>query len=665
VALGIEVAVANIAIGPKLVDGFAEKLGSDLAKGIGPAAEKAGQEAGKKLSAAFEKAGKTLTKGVTAPILAIGTAAVAAGMDIDGALDTIRIKTGETGATLEQLNKDFETVAKTSTGSFERTGEVIADLNARLGLTGQPLQDLAKQLLDLEQITGEAANLDTLTRVLSAFGVPADEATATFDKLFRASQATGTNFNSLTNLLVTQSAAFAELGFNLDQTAALLGQFEKAGVNTETVLGGLRKNIVTAAKEGKSASQFFRDSVKQIEGFLAAGDDAAAQAAAKELFGARTFLDALDAIRRGQFNIDQVLAEVVTGQETISGLAETTADFPEKLAQLKKSLGLALLPIAETLIPAITDAVEAVLPVVEKLAAGFRSLSPETQKVIVVVGGLAAAIGPVLLVGAKVVGVVLQISKAVKALSLLLTANPWAIAAAAAIAAIVLIVRNWEPIKEFFAKLWQGIKDGAAAIIGPVVSFFSALGNGIVAIVNGVRNAFNATFGAIANVVRAAFNIISTIIRVAIDLQIQRIKLVLTVFTAVWDGIKRGAELAFGFVQSIVERVAGFITRLVDSVRNLPSTIASGIKGLGGGFLDAINPFRADGGPVSAGGTYIVGERGPEVFVPRTSGTIIPNNQLSMGGGGDTYNITVVNPVAEPTSTSLPGALRRASYLRG
>lgn len=46
---------------------------------------------------------------------------------------------------------------------------------------------------------------------------------------------------------------------------------------------------------------------------------------------------------------------------------------------------------------------------------------------------------------------------------------------------------------------------------------------------------------------------------------------------------------------------------------------------------------RADGGPVDAGREYLVGEEGPEMFVPRVSGTIIPNGQ---GGGGNTFQIS-------------------------
>lgn len=54
------------------------------------------------------------------------------------------------------------------------------------------------------------------------------------------------------------------------------------------------------------------------------------------------------------------------------------------------------------------------------------------------------------------------------------------------------------------------------------------------------------------------------------------------------------------------------------------------------GFLDGM---RASGGPVSGGGTYLVGEKGPEIFTPSGGGTIIPNSALG-GGGGATINLT-------------------------
>jgi len=58
---------------------------------------------------------------------------------------------------------------------------------------------------------------------------------------------------------------------------------------------------------------------------------------------------------------------------------------------------------------------------------------------------------------------------------------------------------------------------------------------------------------------------------------------------------------------------------------------------VGGQARTAVRSRRAGGGPVTAGGTFMVGELGPELFVPSGSGQIVPNNAL----GGSTINITV------------------------
>lgn len=60
--------------------------------------------------------------------------------------------------------------------------------------------------------------------------------------------------------------------------------------------------------------------------------------------------------------------------------------------------------------------------------------------------------------------------------------------------------------------------------------------------------------------------------------------------------------------------------------------------GLDGLVTGIISGKREKGGPVSAGATYLVGEKGEELFTPSTSGTIIPNHELGVGGGGVTVS---------------------------
>ena len=88
------------------------------------------------------------------------------------------------------------------------------------------------------------------------------------------------------------------------------------------------------------------------------------------------------------------------------------------------------------------------------------------------------------------------------------------------------------------------------------------------------------------------------------------------------------------------------LNKVADKFLDLAIDQAFGSFGGGGIFGFLGNIFKANGGPVAGGNPYVVGEKGPELFVPKSSGTIVPNNQL--GGGGSTS--VVVNVDASGTS---------------
>ena len=85
-----------------------------------------------------------------------------------------------------------------------------------------------------------------------------------------------------------------------------------------------------------------------------------------------------------------------------------------------------------------------------------------------------------------------------------------------------------------------------------------------------------------------------------------------------------------------------------------------GIGGFLGGILGGL--LRENGGPVKAGQPYIVGERQPELFVPRTSGTILPSVPTS-NNGGTTNNMITVN--VDASGTSVQGNGSEADQLGG
>jgi hypothetical protein len=102
--------------------------------------------------------------------------------------------------------------------------------------------------------------------------------------------------------------------------------------------------------------------------------------------------------------------------------------------------------------------------------------------------------------------------------------------------------------------------------------------------------------------------------------------------------------------RSLEESLNGIATSLAKLVvqRGFEQILNSGALG---GFGTFLNGARAGGGPVTAGGAYLVGERGPEVFVPKMSGTIVPNKSSGgtpVAGGGD-VTVQVFNAPAGTT----------------
>lgn len=93
--------------------------------------------------------------------------------------------------------------------------------------------------------------------------------------------------------------------------------------------------------------------------------------------------------------------------------------------------------------------------------------------------------------------------------------------------------------------------------------------------------------------------------------------------------------------------------------QNKGTSGGGGIGGLLGGALGAIFglPGRATGGPVSPGRGYLVGERGPELFVPTSAGRVEPNR----GDPASRRDVRVSIQLATPKGTSAPAALQRSS----
>jgi hypothetical protein len=93
----------------------------------------------------------------------------------------------------------------------------------------------------------------------------------------------------------------------------------------------------------------------------------------------------------------------------------------------------------------------------------------------------------------------------------------------------------------------------------------------------------------------------------------------------------------------VVQKIVGIISGALGAGATAAPSSASGFGNIGMSSPGSFKPvtLRARGGPVTNNTPYMVGERGPELFVPGGNGTIIPNGNMRGGGGGSSFNISV------------------------
>lgn len=115
----------------------------------------------------------------------------------------------------------------------------------------------------------------------------------------------------------------------------------------------------------------------------------------------------------------------------------------------------------------------------------------------------------------------------------------------------------------------------------------------------------------------------------------------ITVGAQVATFISKTLKPTFDGITVVIQKVTDFVEDLIKAFQKAIRLA----REIGGGAIDFVSgllPGRASGGPVTAGRAYMVGEKGPELFVPSNSGSIVPNNRLgATGGGGETNHLHI------------------------
>lgn len=443
-------------------------FGSVAAQQVAAAGEKV-----KEFSDKVTDAGETLSKTVTAPIVATAAASVAAWGEVDEGMDTIIKKTGASGEALEDMQNRAKNLATQIPTDFSTAAEAVGEVNTRFGLTGDELETLSGQFIKFADLndTSVSSAIDNVQASMAAFDMDASDAANVLDILNKAGQDTGISVDKLANDLTSNAAVLQEMGMGYDVAAGFISKLNKQGMDSSSVLSGLKKAMQNATKEGKSMQEGLDGVEKSIKN---AKTQQEALSIATELFGAKSAPAMVSAIQDGRISFDEISNVVKDWGGSVTDTFEATLDPLDEFKTILNELKIVGAEIVDAAGPMIKQVADAIRDAVQSVREWWESLDPLAQETIIKAAGIAAAIGPILIVVGKVGGlignimtkapeilnVINNLKGAVTALWAVLAANPLgAIIAliAAAVAAFVVAWNTSEEFRQFWIDLWYTI----------------------------------------------------------------------------------------------------------------------------------------------------------------------------------------------------------------
>lgn len=539
---------------------------------------------------------------VVGAVGAAGKAAYDIGAQFDDAYDTIRAGTGASGAAFEELQDSMRKVAGESIGvgsDMGAIGSTLADLNTRLGLTGEPLEKMTAQFMQLQNL-GVDADINEVSKAMSGFGIEAKDMPAALDELFQVSQATGLTITELSQSAVKAGPVLRGFGFSMADSAALVGQMDKAGLDADKTLQSMQRALAEFASEGRDAPEALKETIGSIEELINAGDDAAAIDMASNIFGTRGAAQFVDAVKTGTLSVDDFMDATGATSDTIGGLAEETADFSERWDQFKNQAVLALEPIATKIFDSLVPALDRAQGAFEFTLDAVKGFSEWVQKskdwllplgtgLTVVAGGLAAvalqqnilAAGGLISWFSKLTAVTKIQTAATAAFNLVMNANPIMLvvtAIAALVAGLVVFFTKTETGR----KIWESFTQALGAGWDWIVEKFQA---GL----DWITSTFGPAFSQIGDMISGAWDATVEKVTGAVD----RVK---EIFSGALDFLKTGdttdyaAALGISEDSPIFTALTFFRDRIVD-VKNVAVAAWDFMKAKWGEFTTGFGQF--------------------------------------------------------------------------
>lgn len=413
----------------KFSKGFASAY-NDL-KVFGDKSATAGQKF-KGFSSALNTVGSGLAKGVTLPLLGVGTAVVKVASSFDSAMSEVKAISGATGTQFTQLrDKAIEMGAKTKFSATES-----AEAFKYMAMAGWDTKDMLNSIsgvMNLAAASGEDLGTvsDIVIDAMTAFGLAADGTTKVLkngynvevsnaehfsDVLAEASSRSNTNVSLMGATFKYVASIAGAMGYSIEDTAVAIGLMANAGIKGEQAGTALRSTItrlVKPTKESGTAMDALGISVTNSDGSMKSLDDVLRQVRSSMSGLTEDQKASYAAMLAGQEGMSGLLAIVNASDEDYQKLSESIQNCTgasQEMADtmqdnlggavtlLKSALESAGITIGERLTPYIRELAEWITGLVEK----FNSLSDSQQDLIVKIGLILTAIAPVMLIGSKV-----------------------------------------------------------------------------------------------------------------------------------------------------------------------------------------------------------------------------------------------------------------------
>lgn len=634
--------------------------------------------------------GSSMTKNVTAPIVAAGTASIAAFNEVDAGMDIIVKKTGATGKTLEGFEDIAKRIAQDIPTSFETAGAAVGEVNTRFGVTGSTLEDLSTRFIKFAELndTDVSGSIDNVQKVMAAYNVDISHTGSLLDTLNATGQATGISVDTLASLMVTNSAAMQQMGLNAASSANFLGKVEMSGADTSQVMSGLSKALKNATADGKPLDEALAeiqssmvDAKTETEGLQAAYD----------LFGTKAGAAVYQACKSGSLSFQELSASMTDNIGNVNTTYDAMLDDTDKLKTTMNTVKVAASEVGATLASMLAPILENISEKIRGLGEKWNSLSDSQQQHIIAIAGVVAVIGPlialigtlinsvgkVIFYGGQIVSLVGSITTWMGTASTFITGTmipaitgvvtaigPFLLIAAAVIAvitAIIVVIKNWDAIVEVAQFVWESFCEKVSQLVTAfkefftsafqaIGSFFTGIWNGIVSVAtnawSSIRNVFSTVGSFFTGIFQQAWNGITSIFNRLGGF-----------FSGVWNsvtGIFKSAGMAIGnaisgavktAVNFVLSKAIGIINGFISAI-NAVIGVINKIPGVSLSKISTLGvPQLERGGVLAKGQVGLLEGNGAEAVVPldqnekwiaavaREMKSALAGNQTAMAAG--------------------------------